>query len=322
MNIDGCIHCYNCHEIDDGCLLFHSLRHPQGGGNIMKSINSFTDHAPKREWLVSFFELKERFFTEHSLGPAMFDFFRRFLRDAGLNEKNHFTPFAEMISRIGWETETALGLVMINEALENPQIEWYVKNLDVDVYYERAKIRDLLLLEGMKEKSADQIIRSYKRITNETPIGTVLNFGNYTDEEDLVRTKWTITDNRVILYGLYKFVEACNLEYREFHLSYLFNDSIDRAAVSPVRLFGIYDEEEWKSILLGLSARYPEFINATFTNDLKTISLKGKTSAEVIWKTENIANILILTRNTGLALMSRQSMTAWIGRKHTHMRRL
>ena len=72
------------------------------------------------------------------------------------------------------------------------------------------------------------------------------------------------------------------MEDREFHLSYLFDDSIDRNAVSPVRLFGIYEEEEWKSILLGLSARYSGFINATFTNDLKTISLKGKTPAEVL----------------------------------------
>ena len=30
----------------------------------MKSLNSFADHAPKRDWLVSFFELKEDFFPE------------------------------------------------------------------------------------------------------------------------------------------------------------------------------------------------------------------------------------------------------------------
>lgn len=248
----------------------------------MKSINSFTDHAPKREWLVAFYDLKEDFFSEHSLGPAMFDFFRRFLKDAGLNDKNHFTPFAELISQIGWETENALGLVMINLAFENPQIEWYIKNLDVGYYYERSKVRDMLLLDGMKEKSADQIIRSYKRITTETPFGSVLNFGDYTDDEDLIRTKWTISDNRVVLYALYKFVEKCNLDDREFHLSYLFDEEVERDGISPVRMFGIYDEEEWKSILLGLSARYPEFINATFTNDLKTISLKDKTSNDVL----------------------------------------
>ena len=85
------------------------------------------------------------------------------------------------------------------------------------------------------------------------------------------------------MYAIYKFIEKCNLENDcEFHLSYLFENEVERDGISPVRMFGIYDEEEWKSILLGLSARYSEFINATFTNDLKTISLKGKTSAEVL----------------------------------------
>ena len=100
----------------------------------MKSLNSFADHAPKRDWLVSFFDLKDAFFTEHTLGPMMYDMFRRFLKDAGLNEKNHFTPFAELISNIGWESETALGLMLVNLAMDNPQIRWYVNNLDVGVY--------------------------------------------------------------------------------------------------------------------------------------------------------------------------------------------
>ena len=97
----------------------------------MKSLNSFADHAPKRDWLVSFFDLKEDFFTEHSLGPMMYDMFRRFLRDAGLNDKNHFTPFAELISEIGWETDTALGLMLVNLAMENPQIAWYINNFEL-----------------------------------------------------------------------------------------------------------------------------------------------------------------------------------------------
>ena len=66
------------------------------------------------------------------------------------------------------------------------------------------------------------------------------------------------------------------------NLSANFISRIYLTKISPVRMFGIYDEEEWKSILLGLSARYPDFINATFTNDLKTISLKGKTSNDVL----------------------------------------
>ena len=69
---------------------------------------------------------------------------------------------------------------------------------------------------------------------------------------------------------------------KEFHVSYLFNESVERDGVSPVRIFGLYDEEELKSILLGLSSAYPEFINATFTNDLQTITLRDKNSTEVL----------------------------------------
>ena len=280
VQITDCIHCYQCHEIDDGCLLYHSLRHPQGGGKNMKSLNSFADHAPKREWLVSFFDLKGDFFTEHTLGPMMYDMFRRFLKDAGLNEKNHFTEFAQLISDMGWETESALGLIMINLVYDNPQIAWYIDNLSVGCYYEKSKVEEMLIAADVKPKDAKSIVKAYKRITD-TPFGTNLNFG-FTTDEDMVRSKWIVNDNKVVLYALYKFVEKCNMEDREFHLSYLFDEEIDRDGASPARVMGIYDEEEWKSILLGLSARYNEFINATFTNDLKTITLKDKTSADVL----------------------------------------
>lgn len=246
----------------------------------MKSLNSFADHAPKRDWLVSFFDLKEAFFTEHSLGPMMYDMFRRFLKDAGLNEKNHFTPFAELISNIGWESETALGLMLVNLAMDNPQIMWYVNNLDVGVYYERKKVEDMLVSLDVKPKDAKSIVKAFKRIVD-TPFGTTLNFGYVTDEEDLIRLKCVITDNRVVLYALYRFAECCNLD-KEFNVAYLFNENVERDGVSPVRLFGLYDEEEVRSILLGLSERYPAFINATYTNDLQTISLRDKTSADVL----------------------------------------
>lgn len=279
LKIEKCVHCYQCHDISSGCLLFHSLRHPQGGGKTMKSLNSFADHAPKRDWLVSFFELKEDFFTEHTLGPMMFDMFRRFLKDAGLNEKNHFTEFAELIDNLGWESETALGLMLTNLAMDNPQIAWYINNMDIGIFYDRSNIEEKLIALDVKPKDAKSIVKAYKRIV-ETPFGTTLNFG-YVMDDDLVRTKCTIDDNRVVLYALYRFMEKCNLD-KEFHVSYLYDEDVERDGVSPVRIFGLYDEEELKSILLGLSATYPDFINATFTNDLKTITLRDKTSKDVL----------------------------------------
>ena len=245
----------------------------------MKSLNSFADHAPKRDWLVSFFDLKEDFFTEHTLGPMMYDMFRRFLRDAGLNEKNHYTEFADLVNNLGWETDTALGLILVNLAMENPQIAWYINDMDIGRYYERNIIEEQLIDNDVKPKDAKSIVKAYKRIVD-TPFGSSLNFG-FVSDDDLVRTKCSISDNRVLLYALYKFAEKCNMD-KEFHLSYLFDEEVERDGISPVRIFGLYDEEELKSMLLGLSSAYPDFINATFTNDLKTITLRDKTSDDVL----------------------------------------
>ena len=280
VKISNCIRCHECHGIDSGCLLFHSLRHPQGGGNSVKSLNSFADHAPKPEWLRSFFELKEAFFSEHTLGPMMFDMFRRFLKDASLNEKNHFTPFAELISHIGWETDSAQGLILVNLVSENPQMEWYVNNFDIGRTYSRQTVESMLAAVNVKLKDAKSIAKSYKRLVD-TPLGTSLHWGFVTDEGDLVRTKCSVSDLRVVLYGLFKFAERCN-DYKEFTLATLLNDSIDRDGISPTRIFGL-DREDITPLLLGLSAKYPEFITASFTHDLEKITLaEDKSSQDVL----------------------------------------
>lgn len=280
VKISNCTRCHECHAIDSGCLLFHSLRHPQGGGKSMKSLNSFADHAPKPEWLRSFFELKEAFFSEHTLGPMMFDMFRRFLRDASLNEKNQFTSFAELISQIGWETDTAQGLILINLVAENPQMEWYVNNFDVGRTYARQTVEDMLIAVDVKPKDAKSIAKSYKRLV-ETPLGVSLHWGFVTDEGDLVRTKCSVSDPRVVLYGLFKFAEKCN-DYKEFTLATLLNESIDRNGISPTRIFGL-DRDDMIPLLLGLSAKYSEFITASFTHDLEKITLaEDKSSQDVL----------------------------------------
>jgi phosphoadenosine phosphosulfate reductase len=270
IKISNCIRCHECHTIDSGCLLFHSVRHPQGGGNSMKSLNSFADHAPKQEWLRSFFELKEDFFSEHTLGPMMFDMFRRFLKDASLNEKNRFTSFAELISQIGWETDTAQGLILINLVGENPQMQWYVNNFDVGKTYTRRTVEDMLTAIDVKPKDAKSIAKSFKRLV-ETPLGTNLRWGFVTDDGNFIRTKCSLSDPRVVLYGLFRFAEKCN-DYKEFTLATLLNESIDRDGISPTRIFGL-DRGDMTPLLLGLSTKYPEFITASFTHDLEKITL-------------------------------------------------
>lgn len=287
FSITNCVGCGQCHEIDDGCLVYHSLRTPSEEGTMRKeSINSFANHAPKTEWVQEFFDLKEEYWNENTLNkknqePKL----KIFFRDGGFTDaKGVTTRLFDVVSGYGYSNPVTWGLFMANFAY-NKQCRWYIENMDIGVYYSRTDISTLLVSkENVKPNDATSIINAYKRLCA-LPLGTVFDFGyvemNGKQIESLCRSKCNISDNRVLLYALYVFAEKCNLD-KEFHLSYLYDEEVERDGISPVRIYGLYNEEELKSMLLGLSSAYPEFINATFTNDLKTITFYDKTSEDVL----------------------------------------
>jgi phosphoadenosine phosphosulfate reductase len=280
LHIENCTHCLDCHSMEGGCLAYHSLNIPNVEENKMKSLNTLSNHAPKTEWLKEYFERLTDFLENNTLGRVQKPFFKRFLKDAGLIERNEATKFSDIGATIGWATDTFLGLMLVNLVAKNPQIEWYVQNMDFGKVYRRIEVEDSLSADGQSKDNISSIINAYKRLA-ETPFGKVLHFSYITDEGDLVRTKCSVSDPCVVLYGLFKFAEKCK-DFKEFTLATLLNDSIDRDGVSPTRIFGL-DRDDMTSVLLGLSAKYPEFISASFTHDLEKITLaKDKTSSDVL----------------------------------------
>ena len=248
-----------------------------------KTINCYSNHAPKTEWLAGFFERRDDYLLNNKLGPVQKTKFKRFLKDAGLVEQSRFSDFADRLSPIGWDSEAGLGLILVNLAY-NPQVEWYIKNLAINRVYSRSTVEDMLMEIGQSKDNIGSIIPSFKRLC-ELPFGTKLNFGAVTEKgkqiETLVRRKSTLTDNRVVLYSLYKFAEACD-GYYQFTLSRLLNHAVESAGISPTQIFG-FDRDDMERFLNGLTVKYPEFINASFTHDLDKISLReDKTSADVL----------------------------------------
>ena len=278
LKITNCRHCQQCHEVDEGCLMYHSLEQPKNGGRVMKnSLNSYADHAPKPEWIDDFFDKGKEFFSNHRLGPMQISIFKKFLTNAGLIVKEETTSLYDLVKSIGKNTDAAWGLILINLAYNNVQIKWYIDNMQVQEANARNSLEDILKAEGVSDKDARSIMKA------ETPLGTVLHFGTTSGKsvETLTRTKCTLQDDRVLLYALYRYAEACQ-DYYEFSLSRLMNTSIDSAGISPVKLFG-FAEDEMITMLNGLSAKYPAFINVTFTHGLDKISLReDKTSDDVL----------------------------------------
>lgn len=283
LKITNCRHCQHCHEVDEGCLMYHSLEQPKNGGRVMKnSLNSYADHAPKPTWIDDFFDGGKGFFSTHRLGPMQISIFKKFLTNAGLIVKEETTPFYDLVKKLGGNSDVAWGLIYTNLAYSNVQIKWYIDNMKIQEAYARNSLEEILKSEGVSDKDARSIMKAFKRLT-ETPLGTALHFGTTSGKsvETLTRTKCILQDDRVLLYALYRYAEACQ-DYYEFSLTRLMNTGIDSAGISPVKLFG-FTEDEMIIMLNGLSAKYPAYINVTFTHGLDKISLReDKTSNDVL----------------------------------------
>ena len=68
LHIENCTHCLDCHSMEGGCLAYHSLVIPNVEENKMKSLNTFSNHAPKTEWLKEYFERLTDFLENNTLG--------------------------------------------------------------------------------------------------------------------------------------------------------------------------------------------------------------------------------------------------------------
>ncbi len=279
---ESCNHCAQCHKIEKGCLVYKSLEEVKGGLKMTgknTSLNSYSHFAPKADWIKQYFTYKNNFDTNHDLGSQMYNFFKRFLRDAMLLDSTGFSKTAEICESIGYESEKAWGIIFTNLCY-TPQTNWYIKTVDFDCEYSKALLTTLMVESGAKESWTNDIFSAISRIT-ELPIGR-LGYGKVIKEKkkvtEIVRTKWEEPIPEVILYSLFKFAEACD-GYYQFSLSTLMDDTLERDGISPTRIFGL-DRETMIGLLNNLSTHYPEFIRASFTLDLETITLSEDKTAE------------------------------------------
>lgn len=280
---EGCVHCSQCHKVDKGCLVYNSLELPKGGqkmGNTL-SLNCFSHHAPKMEWINQYFEYKNEFKDKHTLGSQMFNFFKRFLKDAKLQDDAGFTRFARIVDDIGLDNDLSWALILANLAY-NPQIGWFVKNVPFNETMSKEYICSLLVDSGADEKWVGDVWSSFGRLLdlqfNQVGMGESVKEKNKLIA--IYRTGWKYPDERAVLYSLYKFAEACG-GYRQFTLTRLLDHSIESAGVSPTQIFGL-DRECMEKILNGLTFNYPDLIEARFTLGLDNITLKSDLSADDI----------------------------------------
>ena len=312
-----CKHCFSCHDIYSHCLRYNSIKN-RIGAKVMTGLDRYYSFGIKENWLRVYFDYEgtSSFWKSDGDGEVpnkKKDAFLNFVKDAGLVDEDKslkgkeykyikYKPnkFAEKMFSLGVDDESMWAYLMCNlvYAEDSEEFRWFIKNIPFSETStpESIKLRLDELMENDKSGLGKRnICDALKSFLIKTPFGKQLGLGSVIDYEEkvssngretitlnyFVRGSWKNPDEKVILYALYKFAEACG-NYRQFTLTRLLDTSVESAGISPTQIFGL-NRETMEKILNGLTFNYPDLIEARFTLGLDNITLKSdKTANEIL----------------------------------------
>ena len=312
-----CKHCFNCHDIYSHCLRYNSIKN-RIGAKVMTGLDRYYSFGIKENWLRVYFDYEgtSSFWKSDGDGEVpnkKKDAFLNFVKDAGLVDEDKslkgkeykyikYKPnkFAEKMFSLGGDDESMWAYLMCNlvYAEDSEEFRWFIKNIPFSETStpESIKLRLDEVMENDKSGLGKRnICDALKSFLIKTPFGKQLGLGSVIDYEEkvssngretitlnyFVRGSWKNPDEKVILYALYKFAEACG-NYRQFTLTRLLDTSVESAGISPTQIFGL-NRETMEKILNGLTFNYPDLIEARFTLGLDNITLKSdKTANEIL----------------------------------------
>lgn len=312
-----CKHCFSCHDIYSHCLRYNSIKN-RIGAKVMTGLDRYYSFGIKENWLRVYFDYEgtSSFWKSDGDGEVpnkKKDAFLNFVKDAGLVDEDKslkgkeykyikYKPnkFAEKMFSLGVDDESMWAYLMCNlvYAEDSEEFRWFIKNIPFSETStpESIKLRLDEVMENDKSGLGKRnICDALKSFLIKTPFGKQLGLGSVIDYEEkvssngretitlnyFVRGSWKNPDEKVILYALYKFAEACG-NYRQFTLTRLLDTSVESAGISPTQIFGL-NRETMEKILNGLTFNYPDLVEARFTLGLDNITLKSdKTANEIL----------------------------------------
>ena len=253
----------------------------------LTGINKYLSVGIDANWI-------EAYSHDHTFEPGnrKTDVMFGFMADAGIVKKKQITPVGEVVFGYDMDAELPWAIMLCNLAYTS-QYGWYIKNIPFFESVSADSVSLRLQQDEVTEKAIGEFWNGFKVILDTTKPLNSIGFGVPEIEEkmtktgdvkkkmlSLYRTSWPNPDERVILYSLYKFAEACG-NYKQFTLTRLLDTSIESDGISPTQIFGL-NRETMEKILNGLTFNYPDLIEARFTLGLDNITLKSDKSADEI----------------------------------------
>ena len=249
-----------------------------------KGLGNYKRFGFQKDWLEHFIKLGDDLWNTDTLGGPKYIALKIWLRESEITENNTLTPLGVEICKWGANDIRTWAIILNNLAYNSNIIKWYIQNTELGITYSMEEIF-IILGDDYSSSTKDNAINSLKTTFRYSPIGTELGVGiceiKGNSVVSITRTPWANPDPLVILYSLYKFAEKSD-GYYSFTLSYLCDETIERAGISPTQIFGI-DRKTMKEKLQSLATDHKDFISVSFNKDLDNIDLKKeKTSLDVL----------------------------------------
>jgi phosphoadenosine phosphosulfate reductase len=250
----------------------------------MTGLSKYETFGMRKEWLISFFNNMENWFSSNNLGPMQVNSMVSWLRDSELLKKKEKTPTKTCSILRGLFAKNELlcwEIILTNLSYNSNLIKWYVSTIDWSSRYSSKELIDMILNEYSKtpERTARNGINSLLNLFDTTPLGNELKIGAIEKEGNVRYVRKIGTDEIhpiAVAYSLYKYAE----EKRRFNLTVSEFYSDDQCE-GPYRLFGI-SKEKLESILRWLQENKNEMVRIDLVGGLDNINLREDLTCEKI----------------------------------------
>ena len=276
-----CVHCGNCLNFENrGCIMAKSIAMPEGNkkmSNKMEGFGRYLRFGVKKEWLISFLNEKNNWFTNNNLGNKQVESMLSWLRDAELleikGENKTITELANILSGIYLNNEILVWeIIWINFYYNSNLVKWYIENINYGENYTSNELIQLVLQkdENIRESTVSSGINSLVSLLensllgNEMKLGVIEKKGNIRRINKIGRDEPDIVS---IAYLLYK--NARQKSRYEWTVS----DFYGKGEIGPHELFGIL-KEKFENSLRVLQENKNEIVKVDIGGGLDNIHLR------------------------------------------------
>lgn len=257
---DECIQCGQCHEVDDGCLLFHSIRLTK------KNVEALMRDLPTSDEM--------RYFLSSKTLPDDDAAFKLLCVSCGLWSNSGPTRLCNLLSRLTWDFKLAQGIMLIQLIYAYKDVRWLLENVPLDT---SASLTDIATWASESNRpdvaeSPEIMLNLLSSLCSMLPL---LDLG--TVEDDMVTLHATQdVDDGIVLWALHRFME-------ESHNQTSF--SLNRLMTSTPYTCGLNDllrVQSFAAMRVKLKSsvrRYNDLLS--FSNDSLTFA-PGKTQCDII----------------------------------------